>query len=156
MNFQIFRILQMYCCTATPRHPYTWQLAIFFLSAMFPALPRVPAIQISTRSVHLASQMPLGCTCRFPAFCKRAPATDQMWGKDHRTLEAWGSIGMFNVGAFLCSHPYYPLNASDSRTTVEPNAEGKTCNDELSTSSSLWRVPLTRTLYLSARKLLGR
>ena len=46
----------------------------------------------------------------------------------------------------FCSPPPHP-NTSDSRTTVEPNAEGKTCNDELSTSSPLWRVPLTRTLY---------
>ena len=46
----------------------------------------------------------------------------------------------------FCSPPPH-RNTSDSRTTVEPNAEGKTCNDELSTSSPLWRVPLTRTLY---------
>ena len=43
-------------------------------------------------------------------------------------------------------HPFLRTQL-DSRTTVEPNAEGKTCNDGLSTSSPLWRVPLTRTLY---------
>ena len=53
MNFQIFRVLQLSCCTATPPHPSTWYFAIFFLSAMFPALQTVPAIQIGTSRLDL-------------------------------------------------------------------------------------------------------